>query len=142
MKNQADSKRPIKTNVSFHDFLQIIIGAFILAIPVGFTQEVWELGETLSIFKILVIILLTFFFIGIFTYYHYHRKNIMKNPIYHLSEMTKRIFATYIISFIVVALFLWSIDVTHWNDNAILAFKTVAIVTFPSSIGAVISDRV
>lgn len=132
---------PIRVNFNFHDFLQVIVGAFVLAVPIGFTQEVWDLGGTLPILNIIVIMFLTLFFITVFTYYHYHRNTMTKNP-KQIHEMVKRVVATYIMSFVVVSVFLWSIDVTPWTTDAVLAFKRVVITTFPSAIGAAISDRI
>jgi uncharacterized membrane protein len=41
------------------DILQVIIGATILAIPVGFTEEAWRLGENLPWLNIIGLFLLS-----------------------------------------------------------------------------------
>jgi len=131
---------PIKSNFDFHDLLQVIIGACILAVPVGFTKEVWELGESLPILNIIILIFLTLLFICIFSYFHYHKEHMHTNPSYHLSELAKRTLVTYIFSFIIVAILLSLIQVTPWVTEPLVALKRIVIVTFPSSIGAAISD--
>lgn len=133
---------PIKVNFDLHDLLQVIIGASILAVPVGFTEETWGLGETLPLFNIFLLMGLTLFFIAIFTFLHYHKEHMNANPKYHIFELLKRVFVTYIMSFIIVALLLWIIQVTPWASDSLLAFKRIVVVTFPSALGGAISDTI
>ncbi len=133
---------PINIDFNIHDLFQVIIGASILAVPVGFTQEVWSLGESLPLLNIFLLMIVTLFFISIFTYFHYHRQYINANPMNHLSKLTKRVLVTYIFSFIVVAILLEIIQVTAWSVDTLLAFKRVVIVALPSALGAVISDTI
>ena len=60
----------------------------------------------------------------------------------HKLEFFKRVLATYIFSFVIVAVILALIQQTPWNTNAALAFKRVVIVTFPSSMSAAIADMI
>ena len=39
---------PLKVELKIKDILQIIVGASILAVPVAFTQEVWDMGGELA----------------------------------------------------------------------------------------------
>ena len=133
---------PVNIDFDIHDLFQVIIGATILAVPVGFTQETWDLGSSLPISNIFILIAITLFFISIFTYFHYHRHQMKRNPEHHISRMIKRVFITYFFSFAVVAALLWAIDVTPWATDPLLAFKRVAIVTLPSALGATISDTI
>jgi len=139
--NSISCINPIK-KFNVKDILQIIVGAFVLAVPVGFTQEVWELGETLPVFNTIIVLILTLFFITIFTYYSYHSEHLHANPKYHLAELTKRVISTYILSFIIVAILMSSIRVTPLLINNMHAFNIIVLVTFPAAIGAVISDRI
>ena len=143
-RNAKDIINPINPIKKFgvQDILQIIVGAFVLAVPVGFTQEVWELGEILPVFNTIIVIILTLFFITIFTYSHYHREHLHANPKYHLAEIAKRVLSTYIISFIIVTILMSSIKITPLFINNIHSFNIIVLVTFPAAIGAVISDRI
>ena len=128
----------------FHEFhlkdvLQVIIGASILAIPVGFTREVWELGELLPIANIFGFIILSLLFISLFTYYHYHREQGLKKNHKHF---TRRVVLTYVLSFFVVAVILVLIQKAPWQTNWILAFKRIALVTFPASMSGTIADAI
>jgi|SRR3990167_2925568 len=136
----GNSSISVRTDFQFKDFLQIVVGASILAVPIGFTKEAWELGKSLPSVNVIILVALTLCFIALFTYAHYHREHIHSNPRYHLLELTKRVFATYLVSFLLVALLLSLIKVAPWETNALIAYKMTAIVTFPSSLGAAISD--
>ena len=141
-------KTKIKLNESvdpfFHEFhlkdvLQVIIGASILAIPVGFTREVWEFGETLPIANIFGFIFLSLLFISLFTYYHYHKEHgIKKYP----KHFTKRIVLTYFLAFFVVAILLTLIQKAPWQTDLVLTFKRIVLVTFPASMSGTIADAI
>ena len=133
---------PNVVEFDLHDLIQIIIGASILAVPIGFTQEAWTFGEVLPLLNIFIIMGLTIFFIAIFTYFHYHKEHLRANPKYHLFELTKRVLVTYIFSFIVVSVLLSLIQVISWSGDTLLAFKRVVVITFPSAMGAAISDTI
>ena len=128
----------------FHEFhlkdvLQVIIGASILIIPVGFTREVWELGELLPIANVLGFVFLSLLFISLFTYYHYHREHGLKK---HHKHFIKRVFFTYVLAFFVVAIFLTLIQKTPWQTDWIVAFKRIVLVTFPASMSGTIADAI
>ncbi|MCK4521700.1 MAG: DUF2391 family protein [Nanoarchaeota archaeon] len=129
---------PLKVEFRIKDMVQIIIGASILAIPVGFTEETWKLGGTLPLINVLGLLLISVLFISIFVYYTYHRNN-LRCP---LDEYLKRIISTYIFSFLVVAVLLSVIKVCPWTSDFLLAIKRVIIVTFPASMSAAIADTI
>lgn len=128
----------------FHEFhlkdvLQVIIGASILAIPVGFTKEVWELGEILPITNIFGFIILSLLFISLFTYYHYHRTYGLKK---HHKHFTRRVVFTYLLAFFVVAIILTLIQEAPWQTDGVLAFKRIVLVTFPASMSGTFADTI
>ncbi|MBD3156005.1 MAG: DUF2391 family protein [Candidatus Aenigmarchaeota archaeon] len=129
---------PLMIEFKLKDVLQVIIGATILAVPVAFTEEVWLLGETLPILNIGTFLFLSVLFIGTFDYYNFYRNRIEK----HWQEFVKRVFFTYIFSFIVVGIILYLIQKTPWNTDWLLAVKRIIIVTFPSSMSAAIADTI
>lgn len=127
---------PLKVEFHPKDILQVIIGAAILAIPVGYTQETWDLGELLPLGNVFGFMALSLLFIAAFTYYNYHRHNIHV----HFKNFLKRTLSTYVLSFIVVALLLTMIDKAHWITGFLTAFKTTVIVAFPASMSGAIAD--
>ena len=126
--------------VEFHprDLLQIMIGATILAIPVGFTEETWNLGEILPLSNVLTILGVSILFIATFVYYNYYKHQALRK---HWGEYIKRVIATYVVSFIVVAFLLTAIQITTWTGTEwLISFKRVIIVAFPASMSAAVAD--
>jgi len=121
-----------------HDLVQVIIGATILAIPVGFTQEVWESSIELPIINIVGIFIMSVIFISIFTYYHYHNISVKKN----WKLFMKRISLTYVFSFITVCILLILIGKASPYQDLIISLKRAVIVTLPASMSAAIADTI
>ena len=90
--------------------------------------------------NIVALLLLSLIFIGSFVYYHYHKNGGKHSRTRHISEFTKRVLTTYILSFVVVAVLLIIIQRAPWSTDALLAFKRTVIVTFPSSMSAAVAD--
>lgn len=128
--------------IDFHpkDLLQVIVGAAILAIPVGFTEETWNLGSVLPMKNIYLFGLLSILFIGAFVYYSYykHHYNVQK----HMYTYLTRVISTYAFSFITVAVLLSLIQVAPWSTDIVLAFKRTVLVTFPASMSAAVADTI
>ncbi len=129
---------PFMVELRLRDVMQIIVGASILAIPVAFTEEVWVLGEHLSSNRVLILTMLSLFFIATFVYFNFYRYHFME----HVSEYIKRVFATYILSLLVVAVLLTIIEKCPWGINNLLAIKRIIIVAFPASMSASLSDTI
>jgi uncharacterized membrane protein len=131
------SMEPIQTKFGIKNILQGIVGAVILAIPIGFTEETWRLGETLPLGNIIIILILSLGLTGIFAY-----RNLSKHsPNFYWTNLTKRIFSNYLIAFLVVTLLLLIIQRAPWTTDGILAFKRTVIVALPSSLSATIASN-
>jgi uncharacterized membrane protein len=132
------------TEVEFNhkDALQVIIGASILAIPVGFTEEVWKLGQDLPLINALGFLALSIFFIAFFTYYTYHRRHHKENIPGHWPVFVKRVLATYIFAFIIVSIILVLIQKSYLSAEFLVALKRSIIVTFPASLSGAIADTI
>ncbi len=118
------------------DVVQVLVGSAILAIPIALTEEVWNLGESLSYFRVIGFLILSLVFISIFVYYNYYRNDFKE----HITQFSKRVSSTYIFSFLVVALFLTLIDRAPWQTDLILSLKRIVIISFPASMSAAIAD--
>jgi len=129
---------PLMVEFYPRDLIQVIVGASILAIPVAFTEETWRLGESLPFYKVLGIAILSLFFITAFVYYNYYREHFKE----HWHECIKRVFSTYIISLLLVALILTIIEQAPWATDHILAIKRVMLVAFPASMSAAVADMI
>jgi len=126
--------------VEFHlqDVVQVIIGSSVLAVPVGFTEETWKLAETIPLISIFGFLIMSLTFISVFTYYIYHHnKYKLEVP---RPGFIKRVIATYVLAFLVVAIILSLIEMAPWRTDLLLALKRVIIVTFPASMSGAIAD--
>lgn len=121
---------------NLEDASQIIIGAFALAIPISFSQEAWELGESLPLFNLFVLLSLSFLFLSFFTYQSIFQANIRFKKI----AFFFRVFIAYLIAFLVVALILFSINRLPILTEPLMCLKRVIIISMPASMGAIIVD--
>lgn len=127
---------PLMVELKPRDIMQIIVGASILAIPVGFTEETWNLGERLPLNNVLALAVISLVFIALFVYFNFYRFQLKG----YVFEYIKRVVAIYAISLIVVGILLTLIDKCPWGTDNLLALKRMIIVAFPSSMSAAISD--
>lgn len=129
---------PLMVEFYPRDIIQVIIGASILAIPVGFTEETWNLGQSLPLSNVLGILFLSIVFISTFVYYNYYKSRFSE----HWDEFLKRVFSTYLFSFLIVALILTLIQRAPWDLDFVLALKRVILVAFPASMSAAVADMI
>lgn len=124
--------------VEFHpkDFMQIVVGASILAVPVAFTEETWLLGAQLPLRNVLALTSLSFVFIALFVYFNFYRYSFRG----HAFEYGKRVVAIYALSLFVVGTLLTIVQKCPWGIDNILAMKRIMIVAFPASMSAAVSD--
>lgn len=129
---------PLMVEFYARDLMQIMIGASILAVPVAYTEEAWNLGESLPFVNILTIMALSLVFISIFVYYNFYRARLNE----HRFEFVKRVASIYLVSFAIVGILLTLIERAPWNTDVMLAFKRIVLVSFPASMSAAISDMI
>ncbi len=128
--------KPLMVELEFKDVMQIIVGSTILAIPMAFTEETWQLGERLPLLNISILSLLSLSFIALFVYVNFYH-NYLKGYVF---EYIKRVLTIYIISLLVVAGLMTVIQQCPWDTDALLAIKRVILVAFPASMSAVATD--
>ncbi|MCW8896076.1 MAG: DUF2391 family protein [Sulfurimonas sp.] len=129
---------PIARNWYFNleDASQIAIGSFALAVPISFSEEAWRLSETLPMFNLIVIFVISMGFLALFTYGSVFQSNIKNRyPVFLF-----RIIAAYFIAVLVVALVLWSLDKFPLLSEPAIAIKRLIVIAMPASMGAIIVD--
>ncbi len=127
---------PFMVELRPKDILQIIVGATILAIPVGLTEETWILAGQLQTRNVILLSLLSLLFIALFVYFNFYRFHLKG----YFAQYIKRVIATYALSLIVVGILLTIIEKCPWGTDNILALKRVIITAFPASMAATLSD--
>jgi uncharacterized membrane protein len=129
---------PFQVELKPRDVFQMIVGAYLLCVPVAYTEEVWILSEQLPMQNIYYVLAMSVFFISCFVYFNFYRFN-MTGRVF---EYFKRVVATYGVSFLAVGLFLTVIDKCPWEADSILAIKRIILVAFPASMAATITDTI
>ena len=129
---------PFMVEFKPRDVLQIIVGATILAIPVGLTEETWILAQQLKMQNVLWLGGISILFISLFVYYNFYRFALRG----HVFQYVKRVVATYGLSLLVVGLLLTIIEKCPWGVDNILAIKRIIITAFPAAMAATISDTI
>ena len=118
------------------DILQIIVGATILAIPVGLTEETWILAEQLHMKNVVLLGIITVLFISLFVYFNSYRFHIKG----YFRQYLKRVVITYGLSLFVVGILLTIIEKCPWGVNNLLAIKRIVITALPAAMAATITD--
>ena len=130
------SEHPAMVEFYLHDFVQVIVGSMLLAIPVGFTQEVWILGETIPWWKVIFVMVFSILFIGSFHYYNFYQHHFFSQK----DEFVKRLLITYLVAFLVVGCLLFIIEQADWILEPAIALKRTVLVALPASLSAAVAD--
>lgn len=126
---------PLMVELRPRDMLQIFIGAFLIASPLCFTEEIWQLSISLKLQNIIYLMICSMVTVTSFVYFNFYRFKLIG----HVAEFVKRIFAIYFITTFSVVLILFLIDKLPFEEPMI-AFKRVIIIAFPSIFGAAFTD--
>lgn len=132
------SLRPLMLKFTLHDMAQVMVGATLIAIPVGLTEEVWRLGETLSWMRIGTLTCLSLMFMGSFMYYISYQQHLRT----HWNEFLKRLIGTYLLTLLVAGVFLLVIDKAPIDVDLVLTIKRMIIVAFPASLSGAVVDLI
>lgn len=127
---------PLKVELKIRDILQIIVGSSILAVPVAFTQEVWDMGGELAWLNTIILSLVCMLFIAAFTYFSAYRNHLK----YFRWEFVKRVLTSFFLSLLVVGFLLTIVDKCPWFTDFDVALKRALIGTFPASLSATLTD--
>ena len=125
-------------NLSFNleDAAQVAIGSFALAVPVAFTEEAWRMGETLPLQNLVLVFVLSLFFLGLFAYGSVFQARIS----HRVPVFLWRIVIAYLLAAFVVALVLLALDKFPLLTHTTIALKRLIIITMPASMGAIVVD--
>ena len=130
--------KPFMVELRVRDVVQIMVGATLLAIPVSFTQETWDLGNSLPWLNVIMLLLISVGFLGTFVYYNFYQNYFRQ----YWLEYLKRLVAIYCLSFFMVGIILTIILQTPWMGGWEIAVKRIIIVTFPACMSAAITDTI
>ena len=127
---------PLGVEFDLRDIAEIIVGATVLAIPVGYTEEVWTLGEKLSNFNAFLICLVSVLFVAGFTYVVYYRDHIKGFE----GEFVKRVLSSYSLTLAVAATILLLVNKLPLFEDPGVAIRRAILVAFPATFSATVVD--
>ena len=124
--------------VMLKDIVQIVVGATILAIPIAFTEEVWNLGRDLSWASVITLSMISAIFIGLFIYLNIYQQHMKL----HRNQFLNRLVSTYLLSLLVVGALLMVVGKAPWLTDFSLALKRTIIGALPASMSATVTDAI
>ena len=129
---------PLRVELRPRDIMQILAGSAVLAVPVSFTQEAWDLGKSLPLQNVLLLGIVSIAFVSAYVYFNFYRDLFHQYTL----QFIKRVAAIYILSLLVAGILLTILQLAPWTNDLMLALKRTLIVGFPASMSAAISDAI
>jgi uncharacterized membrane protein len=126
---------PLKVEFRLEDLAQLLAGACVLALPVALTEEVWNLGQTLSAFRTLAILALSLVTLTGFVWGLFYGRRVEE----YQGHFFKRVLSAYVVTFLVALLILILFDKAPPDQLGVTLTRTI-IVAFPSSFAATAVD--
>jgi uncharacterized membrane protein len=127
---------PLGVEFGLRDLAEIVVGATVLAIPVGYTEEVWLLGESLSNLHAILIVLVSLMFTAAFTYTVFYRDHFKGFE----DEFIKRLASSYLVTLTVAAVVLLLVDKLPLFADPGVAIRRSILVAFPATFSATVVD--
>ena len=126
---------PLKVEIRWQDVAQLVVGALAMGVPVAFSEEVWNLGETLPPGRIALIAFVSIVVLAFFVYTLFYRGNVKE----HAGKFAARVAIAYSVTLVVCLGILMLIDKGPLDDLA-LALKRAIIIALPASFAATAVD--
>lgn len=126
----------MKISFNMEDASQVCVGAFALAVPISFSEEAWQLGTSLPLANLLLLLTLSLGFLGVFAYESVFQRNVKRR----IPAFLLRIVIAYAITALVVGFVLLALDKLPLLDEPLISLKRVVVIAMPASMGAIIVD--
>lgn len=117
------------------DVAEIAMGACIMAFPVAVAEEVWDLGQELSLVRVALFAVASVFFLALLIYLLQHGR-VPADP----KVFLQRVLSTYGLTLVISALLLIGVDRFDLLAHPWIALKRCILVAFPASFAATVVD--
>jgi uncharacterized membrane protein len=131
--NEALSQKP---RFNRRDAAEIALGACAMAFPVAVSEEIWNLGVSLSGPRVLFLALASNLVLALLIYNLHEARHAPERGL----TLLYRVLATYGLTLLVSALVLASIDKFEPLANPWVALRRTILVAFPASFAATVVD--
>lgn len=126
----------VNRTTNAEDIIQVIVGASACSVPVAFSEESWNLGRTLPVQNIILLIALSLLFTNLYSFYSIFQKNVR----HRMGVFISRTLIDYAVTLLVVFVVLFALNRMPLMSEPIIALKRVLVLSFPASMGAVVVD--
>lgn len=132
------SEKPDRFGID--DFIQQVLGAFIVALPISMTEEIWEISQKLSLLRVSIIMLgalvAVYFFIKYSRLQRWETEDIG-------GLLPLRLVTSFLIAFVVSSITLYTLGIyPNFLSNVEWFLKTSLLVTIFSIVGSLGVDMV
>jgi uncharacterized membrane protein len=129
----TDTNRP-RVRFARQDVAEIAMGACVMAFPVTVTQEVWDLGQELSLMRVALFAVASVFFLALLIYL-LQLGRVPADP----KVFLQRVLSTYGLTLVISALLLIGVDRLELM-HPLVGLKRTILVAFPASFAATVVD--
>lgn len=121
----------IKKQINYS--INMFIGTAVVAVPMGFMDEVTNLSENIPTLNIILIVLLSV--LSLVLFYQMHSKNEKKKRIIFLVQ----VLGSYTLSIFITAFLLGLFMQSPWENDTQVALNQIFIVGYPASLAGAIA---
>lgn len=118
------------------DMAELLAGAVVMAFPVAVTEEVWDLGEELSLLRIGFIALASILSIALLVWVLFQRAHSPEDR----QDFLRRVLAAYGLALLVAAMILLAVDRLELLTDPLVGLKRAVLVAVPASFAATAVD--
>jgi uncharacterized membrane protein len=126
---------PLKVEFRLQDLVQLVAGACVMALPIALTEEVWDLGTTLSLGRTVMILGVSLLTLAGFIWGLFYGKRVGQ----YKGHFFKRVLSAYVVTFLVAFLLLFLFDQAPLDNLQVTLTRTI-LVAFPASFAATVAD--
>jgi len=123
---------------AIRDVAEIAMGACIMAFPVATAEEIWNLGEELTLVRAFLFSLASLFFLGLLVLLLHHGSDVPKDP----KVFFQRVLSTYGLTLVIAALLLFGVDRLDLLGHPWVSLKRTILVAFPACFAATAVDSI
>jgi uncharacterized membrane protein len=119
------------------DVAEIAVGACVMAFPVAASQEIWDLGEQLTLLRVMLFALASILVLGLLVFLLHRGPESPSDRGVFLS----RVLSTYGLTLVIAALLLFGVDRLDLFGYPWVAIKRTVLVAFPACFAATVVDH-
>lgn len=125
-----------KSVLRARDVAEIAIGSCIMGFPIAVTEEVWNLGEELSLLRVVWIALASILVLALLIWVLFQHGEPPENR----QDFVRRVLTSYGVTLVICASMLFAIDRLELTTDLVLGLKRTILVAFPASFAATAVD--